>query len=119
MGHTTYIMNKVNIEVISGKATLKQDQTNLNEYTLDYGARKKNFDSNVTVKVKSEETIKRFGASPSCGGCTTVFVRVLDNNTREVDIYYNSALLGRINKNVMITVNSENYKINLRGTILN
>lgn len=115
-------MNTVNIQLLpetAGKATLIQDKLNQNEYILNYGNQKKNFDSNITLKVKSEEPLKRFQATPSCGGCTKVFVRVLDNNTREVDVYYNSALLGRINRSVTITVNSENYKIKLIGIISN
>lgn len=111
-------MNTVTIENLSSsKSVLTQHSINKNEYFLNYGAQKKNFDSNVTLKIRSQELLKVFQATPSCGGCTKVFVRVLDNNTRELDIYYNSELLGRINKSITVKINSENYKILLQGVI--
>lgn len=82
-----------------------------NSYELNYGTIKKGADPNQKLSV--EEIEGKLKTKVSCGGCTKA--KLTDNI---LSIWYNTNLLGRINKFVYLFENDKKTTIKLTGKII-
>lgn len=85
-------------------------KTEENFYELDYGTIKKGADPHQ--KLSLEEVEGALKAKVSCGGCTKA--KVVDNI---LTVWYNTNLLGRINKFVYLFEGDKKTTIKLKGNI--
>lgn len=86
-------------------------KTEENFYELDYGTIKKGADPNQRLSI--EETKGKLKTKVSCGGCTRA--KLTDNI---LSIWYNTNLLGRVNKFVYIFEGDKKTTIKLTGKII-
>lgn len=100
----------------AGNVTLIHDTHE--SYIADYGEQDRMFDSNFTLKITSEEEIKNFRAKGSCG-CVTVKYDRVDKKSFDLNVHYNSKLLGRIIKGIKVAANGKELEIKLRGRVRN
>lgn len=92
------------------------------EYTLDYGEIKKGANGVLDLYISFDKTLVDIRVSVSCGGCTKA--RIVTQNIKDANIQveYDTTILGNINKKVYITYSTEDAKnkrvnINLKGNV--
>lgn len=91
------------------KSTLTKTEDNF--YELDYGTIKKGADPEQRLSI--EETEGKLKTKVSCGGCTKAKVTY-----NILAIWYNTNLLGRINKFVYLFEDDKKTTIKLTGKII-